>query len=66
MKDLATMTRDEVAAEFEAVIDRERANGLVDVKFCASQDMPTEDAMRQFLYIQQMEAQDRTSEYSDY
>jgi hypothetical protein len=66
MTDIANMTRAALSEAFDAAISEEAANGLVDVKFCVERGGVAEDAMRQFLYIIQMDKEEKTRPYSDY
>ena len=64
-KNFRDMNRTELNEAFNVWIDKEKANGLVDVKFCVESGT-TEDAMKQLLHIQEMEEKGETRTYSDY
>ena len=63
---IANLSRSEVRAKFDSWIEGARARGLVDIKFCVENGGVTEDALRQFLHIQQMEAEGKTTPFADY
>lgn len=65
-KNFQDMNRDELNEAFDAWVEKEKANGLVDIKFCVESGKSSEDAMRQLLHIHKMEENGETRPYSDY
>lgn len=54
-KDIFAMNREALLVEFNAWVERQNADGLVDIKFCVQPGGAQEDALRQLLYIQKLE-----------